>query len=205
MPSREPRTPSEKLRFGFVGRVNRGKGIDVICELSKDPKLAHIEWHIHGCGPDYDDAFFEQFPNIRYHGRYNGASELNSILSRLDALALFSDYQEGQPISLIEGMSAGLPWIATDQGGTRELMWAPSNCRLLPARCTYADAQSGVLDLAQAIQSGKTSFAAQRRAYEDHLAPQVLEERWIEFLAEDIVPHPAGGLLDNAIPALKLR
>jgi glycosyltransferase involved in cell wall biosynthesis len=204
-PPREPRTAEGRLRFGFVGRVNRGKGIDVICQLSRDPKLAHIQWDIHGCGADYDAAFFDQFPNVYYHGRYNGAVELNSILSQLDALVLFSDYQEGQPISLIEGMSSGLPWIATDQGGTRELMWSPSNCRLLPARPSYVEARAAVMDLADAIRSGKTSCAAQRRAYDDHLAPEVLEERWIEFLAEDIAPRLAGGLLDNAFPAVKLR
>lgn len=187
------REPNAKLRFGFVGRLVRGKGIDMICALSQDPKLAHIEWHVHGCGADYDAAHFERFPNIRYHGRYNGASELGAILGGLDALALFSQYQEGQPISLIEGMSAGLPWVATDQGGTQELMWSPTNCRLVPAECRYEDAFSAVQDLATAIREGKTSRTAQRGAYQDHLAPQIVGERWLEFLAME--PTPRLGLL----------
>jgi glycosyltransferase involved in cell wall biosynthesis len=204
MPNPPVREPNGKLRFGFVGRLMRDKGIDVICRLSEDAALADIEWHIHGCGSDYDAAYFEKFPRVHYHGRYQGAAELSSILARLDALALFSIYQEGQPISLIEGMSAGLPWIATDQGGTRELMWSPTNCRLIGASCDYDEARCAVLDLAQAIRDGKTSFAAQRRAYDDHLAPATVGERWMEFLAQDTAPALQGGLLDNAFPAMKL-
>ncbi len=183
----------------------RDKGVDVICRLSEDPKLAHIEWHIHGCGLEYEPSHFQKFCNVHYHGPYKGSQELGSILASLDALVLFSVYQEGQPISLIEGMSAGLPWIATDQGGTRELMWSPSNCRLLPINFTYADCQSAVLDMADAIRDGRTSFVAQRRAYDDQLAPKIVGERWMEFLAEDPLPRFAGGLLDNAMPAMKLR
>jgi glycosyltransferase involved in cell wall biosynthesis len=204
MPNPPPREPNGKLRFGFVGRLMRDKGIDMICRLSADPALAQIEWHIHGCGPDYDAAYFQKFPGVHYHGRYQGAAELSSILGRLDALTLFSTYQEGQPISLIEGMSAGLPWIATDQGGTSELMWSPTNCRLIGAACDYGEARSAVLDLAQAIRDGQTSFAAQRRAYDDHLAPATVGERWMEFLAQETAPALQGGLLENAFPSMKL-
>jgi glycosyltransferase involved in cell wall biosynthesis len=198
------RNPDGKLRFGFIGRLMRGKGIDTICQLSEDPALAQIEWHIHGCGTDYDAKHFARFRNVRYHGRYDGGAELTAILQRLDAMVLFSTYQEGQPISLIEGMSAGLPWIATDQGGTRELMWSPSNCRLVPMECRYDDAREAVLDLAEAIRDGRTSRTAQRRAYDDNLAPEVVGERWIEFLAEEPEARMHGTLLDNAMPAMKL-
>jgi glycosyltransferase involved in cell wall biosynthesis len=204
LPDRPPRNPSNNLRFGFVGRLVRGKGIDMICRLSEDPELSHIEWHIHGCGSDYNAEHFQLFPRVHYHGRYNGAAELSSILSRLDALALFSMYQEGQPISLIEGMAAGLPWIATDQGGTSELMSSPSNCRLITSACRYEDAKAAVLDLAESIREGKTSIAAQRRAYEDHLASAAVGERWMEFLAEQTTPQPRAALLDNGLPAMKL-
>jgi glycosyltransferase involved in cell wall biosynthesis len=188
-----------KLRFGFVGRLMRGKGIDMICRLSTDPALTHVEWHVYGCGADYDARYFQTFPNVHYHGRYQGAKELSSILGQLDALALFSSYQEGQPISLIEAMAAGLPWIATDQGGTRELMWSPSNCRLVSAECPYEEARRAVLELANAVRNGETSAVAQRRAYQDNLAPATVGEKWIEFLAEDHGPALRGAWLPGAV------
>ncbi len=188
-----------KLRFGFVGRLMRGKGIDIICRLSQDPELAEIEWHIHGCGEHYDAAYFKPFSNVQYHGRYHGTTGLTAILERLDAVVLFSTYQEGQPISLIEAMAAGLPWIATDQGGTRELMWSPSNCRLIDSGCDYSDAKRAVLELADAIRQGQTSCNAQRRAYEDNLAPATIGERWMEFLAEDVTPALRGAWFPGTI------
>jgi glycosyltransferase involved in cell wall biosynthesis len=190
--ARAPREANAKLRFGFVGRLMRGKGIDMICRLSEDPELAEIEWHIHGCGDHYDAAHFQRFSNVHYHGRYLGTAGLSAILGQLDAVALFSTYQEGQPISLIEAMAAGLPWVATDQGGTRELMWSPSNCRLIDSACEYSDAKRAVLELANAIREGQTSFIAQRRAYDDNLAPSTVGERWLEFLTEDVTPALQG-------------
>jgi glycosyltransferase involved in cell wall biosynthesis len=187
------------LRFGFVGRLMRGKGIDMICQLSTDPELGDIEWHVHGSGAHYRPEFFADFPNVRYHGAYQGATELTAILGALDALVLFSTYQEGQPISLIEAMAAGLPWIATDQGGTRELMWSPSNCRLVSAACPYEEAKQAVLDLVRAIRAGETSVAAQRGAYEDNLAPAAVGERWMEFLGEDARPDLRGAWLPGAV------
>jgi glycosyltransferase involved in cell wall biosynthesis len=198
-PNRPSRDASVKLRFGFVGRLMRGKGVDMICRLSQDPELAHIEWHIHGSGTDYSAADFESLSNVHYHGRYNGAAELSAILAGLDGLGLFSTYQEGQPISLIEAMAAGLPWVATDQGGTRELMWSPSNCRLIGAACDYAEAKTAVLELAQAIREGQTSFEAQRRAYDDNLAPATVGERWMEFLAEEAAPALRGAWMPGAV------
>lgn len=194
-----PRVPHAKLRFGFVGRLMRGKGISMICRLSEDPDLAHIEWHVHGCGADYDAAHFTRFSNVRYHGPYRGGAELSSILAQLDALVLFSTFQEGQPISLIEGMAAGLPWIATDQGGTRELMWSPDNCRLIGSQCEFAEAKCAVLELAQSIRAGKTSSAAQRRAYEDNLAPATVGEHWMEFLGEEMSPAINGAWASRAL------
>jgi glycosyltransferase involved in cell wall biosynthesis len=193
------RKEGDKLRFGFVGRLMKDKGIDTICRLSEDPELSGIEWHVHGCGADYDAEHFKRFPNVSYHGRYQGAAELSAILGQLDGLALFSTYQEGQPISLIEAMAAGLPWIATDQGGTRELMWSPRNCRLVDSKCGYPDARRAVLELADAIRNGQTSVAAQRQAYEDNLAPSTVGERWMEFLTEERPPSLHGAWVPGTI------
>jgi glycosyltransferase involved in cell wall biosynthesis len=48
-------------------------------------------------------------------------SEMNSIYKQASALALTSDY-EGTPNVILEAMSHALPVIATDVGGTREIL-----------------------------------------------------------------------------------
>jgi hypothetical protein len=78
-------------------------------------------------------------------------------------------------------------------------MWSPANCRLVPGDFSYRDARAAVADLAEAIRAGRTSRAAQRDAYLDHLAPGPVGERWREFLARDAEPRLAPELLDTAV------
>ena len=170
------------LHFGFAGRLVPTKGIDTICELSQHPDLAGVRWHIHGSGEDYPPSYFERFKNIEYHGAYSGACECAQFLPRLDAIALFSNHNEGMPLSLIEAMAAGLPWVATDRGGTRELAVVPKNCEVIPTGATFDEIKARTLALAARIRAGETSRVEQRRAYDEHFAFPAASGRWLDFL-----------------------
>jgi glycosyltransferase involved in cell wall biosynthesis len=87
------------------------------------------------------------------------------------------------PLSLIEAMSAGLPWIATDRGGTRELAASPADNLVVPASATLAECRAGVRELVRRIRSGETSRLAQRDAYDARFAPTRVAARWLEFFA----------------------
>jgi glycosyltransferase involved in cell wall biosynthesis len=179
---RDSPAPTRPLNFGFLGRLVATKGLDLLCALSQRPELAAIVWHIHGEGPDYPPEFFHKFPALRYHGAYRDLARHGEILRGLDAVALFSIHNEGMPLSLIEALSAGLPWIATDRGGTRELAVAARNCVVLAHPCTPESAAAGVAELARRLRSGETSRAEQRAVYDARFAPDVVARRWFEFL-----------------------
>ncbi|MCR6655782.1 MAG: glycosyltransferase [Opitutus sp.] len=97
------------LHFAFMGRLVPEKGIDAILALSRRASLADIRWHIHGAGAGYDEELFRNYPNVVYHGPFAGMGAMGPALRTTDALVLFSLHNEGMPLSLIEGMSAGLP------------------------------------------------------------------------------------------------
>ena len=172
----------EPLKFGFAGRLVRTKGIDTLCELSRRPELAGISWQIYGAGPDYTGDHFHAYPNICYHGPYPDLAGYGRALLDLDALALFSQHNEGMPLSLIEAMSAGLPWIASDRGGTRELARDPSNCVLVQKPADIEAALNDTLTLVHRIQSGATSRRRQRAIYDALLAPEVVSKKWFDYL-----------------------
>ena len=174
--------PGSLLHFGFAGRLVSTKGIETICQLSRQADLAGVRWHIHGSGEDYPASFFDAFPNVEFHGPFTGTAECAEILQRLDALALFSLHNEGMPLSLIEAMSAGLPWIATDRGGTRELAIAAENCEIVPAQASFDEIVTRTQALIARIRSGKTSRLVQRRAYDANFAPEIVAGRWLDFL-----------------------
>lgn len=193
--------PAEPLHFGFLGRLVAEKGVDRICRLSRDPALADIVWHIHGAGAGYPPSFFAPYPNIRYHGPFAGATAQAAIFRSLDAVVLLSRHNEGMPLSLIEAMSAGLPWLATDQGGTREIAVVPEDARVVPGDVSDQDLAAAVADLARRIRAGDTSRPRQRAAYEAHFAPVRVAAAWHHyFTAGPARPDPAPALGPGTAP-----
>ncbi|HWA86527.1 MAG TPA: glycosyltransferase family 4 protein, partial [Opitutus sp.] len=172
------RSPNMRLHFGFLGRLVPEKGIDQICALSRRPDLADISWHLHGEGSRYPAAHFQPYPNIAFHGPFVDGAGHAEILQRLDALVLFSTHNEGMPLSLIEAMAAGLPWIASDRGGTRELAVSPANAIVVGDPANLDQLAAAVRRLAGNIRDGRTSRLVQRRAYDWLFSPPAVAEAW---------------------------
>ncbi|MBA4320631.1 MAG: glycosyltransferase family 1 protein, partial [Flavobacterium sp.] len=72
-----------------------------------------------GDGP-YRKTLEEKFPGIRFVGTKKGA-ELIAYLSIAD-IFVNPSYAEGLPTSVLEAGSVGVACIATDVGGTREII-----------------------------------------------------------------------------------
>jgi glycosyltransferase involved in cell wall biosynthesis len=175
------RPAGRPLRFGFCGRLIPEKGIDTILALANDAALSDLEWHVHGAGEAYPPSRFAGQPRLVYHGAYHSAEEHARVLVALDALVLFSTHNEGMPLSLIEGMSAGLPWIATDRGGTRELATSPADSLVAPAASSLRELGGSVRTLADRILAGTTSRRRQRAGYDERFAPPVVAGLWLDF------------------------
>jgi glycosyltransferase involved in cell wall biosynthesis len=181
-PPARARTAGEPLRFGFLGRLVSTKGIETILRLAADPACAEIQWHIHGSGSDYPPEFFAERPGVVYHGGYANPTEQAAALASLDAVALFSVHNEGMPLSLIETMASGLPWVATARGGTPELAESAPDCELIAHPENYEECRAGVLALSTRIRAFSTSQTAQRGVWERRFAPCVVREQWITYL-----------------------
>ncbi|MGB8167739.1 MAG: glycosyltransferase family 4 protein [Chthoniobacteraceae bacterium] len=184
--------PEAVLNFGFVGRMVSTKGIEEICQLSQQPSLTMVRWHLYGEGPDYTADHFRDFPRVEFHGRYRDLHHYAAILKELDAMVLLSRHSEGMPLSLIEALSAGLPWIATDRGGTREIAVDPANCVVIPVGATLGEMEASTLELVRRIRGGETSRLAQRRVYDGYFSPETVFRCWLDFFC--------GKSANNAFP-----
>jgi glycosyltransferase involved in cell wall biosynthesis len=171
-----------KLHFGFMGRLVAEKGIASICALSRRSALSDITWHIHGAGVAFPREFFANYPNVVYHGPYSAGSQHAEILQKLDAIVLFSSHNEGMPLSLIEAMSAGLPWIATDRGGTREIAVSEANAIVVGPSPDENELEAAVRMMAHRIRDGITSRVEQRRSYDRVFSPAVVSHAWCDYL-----------------------
>lgn len=181
----QERKPGARLRFGFLGRLIPEKGIDLICKLSLDPALRDIEWHLHGAGPAYPAAHFSGYPNIVYHGPYQTPAQHAAALLALDAVTLFSSHNEGMPLTLLEAMSGGLPWIGTNRGGTAELAISSNNTLVVASDSEYSMFASAVLTMAERIHHGETSRSGQRKVYDSHFSPRVVSGVWMDYFEKN--------------------
>jgi glycosyltransferase involved in cell wall biosynthesis len=133
-----------KIRFGYFGRLIPEKGIDLLCKMSEDSDLQNVEFHIWGEGEAYPPSFFYKFPKLNYHGSFFGLSGLTNAIASIDGFLLLSVHSEGLPICLLEAMSAGLPWLATDRGGISDIACDPNSTRVIPTDFNYEQVKQAI-------------------------------------------------------------
>ena len=139
------------------------KRVELIAQALRRITDRHILWTHYGDGPLMDrlkDRCRELPPNIRWElPGHVGNGELLDIYAKTPVhLFVNVSSSEGVPVSIMEAMSFSIPCIATDVGGTGEIVRTGENGRLLPADVT-AEA------LAEAIRAFADMSPAEHRGY----------------------------------------
>jgi glycosyltransferase involved in cell wall biosynthesis len=109
----------EVVKFVFMGRINRSKGIYTISESFKylSRHFDKFVFNIYGAGPDLDDWLnaLKSLKGLQFN--YNGIvgdMEKWKILNSADVFLLPSLHSEGLPMAMIEAMAAGCAVVVTD-------------------------------------------------------------------------------------------
>jgi glycosyltransferase involved in cell wall biosynthesis len=124
---------------GFVGRLVWYKGfrelINAAKELEKQGKGKNLVFLVVGEGPEYEEILqYSQSLGISPLFRFLGYREkIDFYMSAFDLFVLPS-YWEGLPVSLLEALAMGIPAIATDVRGSRELIENGRTGLLVPPR-----------------------------------------------------------------------
>ena len=181
--------PVGKLKLGYYGRLIPEKGIDVLCQFSEDRDFSEIEFHIWGQGVTYTSEFFSKFPNIYFHGAFSGEKELTAVIQSLHAYLLISKNPEALPIVLLEVMSAGLPWFATDRGGIPDIFHDIYTTRIVPASFNYSEIKKELLDFIEGIRMGKVDAGALKEAYKSKFSHEILAENWLKIFSSSSSHH----------------
>ncbi len=120
----------DKVRFVYLGRYERRKGIPELNEtLKKLSTESAYPFEFTFIG-DIPDEHKLKSPSIFYKGSISNENEIKSLLSQNDILVSPS-YAEGMPISIMEATAQGLAIIATDVGSVSTLV-NTNNGWLLP-------------------------------------------------------------------------
>lgn len=120
--SNEIKPVGEVLRFLFLGRYERRKGIeelnDAISTIVSKEQKQKIEFHFIGPIPQQ-----KQLKNkvVIYHGEIRDKTQLTGLIKNCDVL-LCPSWSEGMPNVILEAMANGLTVIATDVGAVNVLV-----------------------------------------------------------------------------------
>ena len=132
-----PKSPSERLRFGFVGSIIRTKGPHVLVEAFLDAASRHpdMELHVHGAPNRWSGAYLEELQamarghaardRVTFHGRFDNR-RIGQVLADIDVLVVPSIWFENAPLTLNEAAMTGTPIVVSDRGGMLEFARANS-------------------------------------------------------------------------------
>jgi glycosyltransferase involved in cell wall biosynthesis len=111
-----------RLHFGYLGTIHRHKGIHVLLEAFRGVDAADLT--IWGGAPGYVEAEYRDVlaqSNVRFPGLIEDEQKA-SVFSSIDALVVPSIWFENAPLVILEALLSGVPVIASDIGGMKELI-----------------------------------------------------------------------------------
>ena len=100
------------MRFLFIGRYERRKGIEELHEAIQKVSDPRAEFHFIGPIPEKHQL---QRQNVYYHGPLAKQEAIQAISRTCDVLVCPS-YSEGMPNVILEAMASGLMILTTDVG-----------------------------------------------------------------------------------------
>jgi len=121
---------NSRKKFVFVGRYERGKGIEELTSIVKEIiNIYDIEFHFVGNIPL--DMRLES-DKVIYHNLIRDESSIKAIMRDIDILVSAS-YAEGMPTVILEAMASGSAVIATDVGAVSTMVSKENGWLINPA------------------------------------------------------------------------
>lgn len=132
----KPYPQDDIIRFAFISRIMKEKGIDQYLDAAKviKEKYPNTEFHICGfCEDEYEGKLNEYVDNgtVVYHGMIKNVSE---FLTNMNCVVHPTYYPEGISNVLLEGAASGRPIITTDRSGCREVVEDSINGFMIPQK-----------------------------------------------------------------------
>jgi glycosyltransferase involved in cell wall biosynthesis/L-amino acid N-acyltransferase YncA len=215
---------AETFVVASLGRVSDWKGQDVLVRALADPQLADVDAValVAGDAAPHQRHFETDLADLAASLDLNGRVRLlgfrddaDVLLAAADAVAVTSIYPDSLPNSAIEGAAAGLPVVATDTGGQREIVRDGVTGTVVPPgdAAALADAlRTLATDPLRAVRFGRAGADHVRSRFDPADALEALQDRydrlsatrptgptaWLLPVEPLRVSHPAAPELRNA-------
>ena len=165
------------------------KRIDLIVRALSLIKDVDVVWEHYGDGPQRsmveDLAQRELSSNVKYvfRGNVENASLMEAYSKTPYHVFINVSTSEGVPVSIMEALSFGIPAIATDVGGTSEIVFDQRNGFLLPADFELKQLVARIMDIYQDCLSSKSVYRIEaRKSWEENCSADVNYPHFISKL-----------------------
>lgn len=188
--------PVEKRPFRvlFLSTLSRQKGLFVLLDAAAQVLREEKEVEFHIAGSWYGDktgsdvaAWLDRTglqQNVRFVGAVTG-EEKGSFLRSGDLFVFPGIQQEGQPLTVLEAMSEGLPVIATDRGCLRETVLDGVTGLIVSPNAPEAIAEK-IVALIRDPHLRERMAAAGRKRFEAHYTQDRFVRRLEKVLIETL-------------------
>jgi glycosyltransferase involved in cell wall biosynthesis len=186
-PAPRPPVGDRPLRVVYLGRLAAHKRPDVLVRewraLTASGPIGPAELDVYGYGELHDSLKETVSASglgdiVRIRGRYS-SDELPGILAAADVVVLPSFF-EGLPLVLVEAMLAGVPIVACDAGGVREL--GTDNPDAIITTTEWDDFVAGLREMAGRLRSGEIDAVRLHAWTEARYGFETVSRRWIAAL-----------------------
>ncbi|MBQ9696664.1 MAG: glycosyltransferase family 4 protein [Oscillospiraceae bacterium] len=188
-PVQEYPADGDGVRFAFISRIMKEKGIEQYLHAAETIRRIHPEAQFHICGfceAEYEGRLQEYSENgtVIYHGMIR---DVAGFLAEMHCVVHPTYYPEGISNVLLEACATGRPIITTDRAGCREVVEDGVNGFKIPQRDAerLCDAIERFLHLPN--DRRREMGLNGRRKVEQEFDRQIVVERYLEEIrkAED--------------------
>ena len=157
--------PSGRKLIGFLGRLIPAKGCDQLIHAiaNIDKRDRNFSLAVAGDGPEREalEALARKLGVLGMIHFCGFRNDTEHIYASLDLLVLPSR-EEGTPLVMLEGMSRGVPVVATGVGGIPEVLKDRVNGLLVPSEDPISLAAAIVESLSNPVETKKRAIEAKK-------------------------------------------
>lgn len=111
--------PKKPLKILWAGRLSHQKRLDILRRIAEKLDASEFQIDAYGREQNYRGKYLAGIPALNYRGTFSGFDSLPT--DQYDVF-LFTSQVDGLPNVLLEATAAGLPIVASNDGGVREFV-----------------------------------------------------------------------------------
>lgn len=176
-----PRPIRRPLVVGFFGVVRASKGVPTLLDSARWFVENGFVCRLHG--PDVEGLLGGPLaPGVEWAGAYQSDAELDRLMQAVDVVAIPSTGAEGLPLVFTEAISRGIPVVAFDGGGLRDVADFHPGVHVTPPDPNAL--RRGLLDMRARVASDPGLGRSLAARYRERLGNDITLNWWRRYLKE---------------------